>query len=553
VEGEMFQRPMKTGEGRMVLVIIALIVTFLAVGPSVEAAPILYGSTPEQGNSLLTHLLAIDGTVNYAVFQSSDFGTTGVYSDIGSLFTPGNACTGCSLDTTPGTFIYLFQITNSGTNSTAIASFSAGRASGATVTSWGYFAGTVFMEGDTPTPVSATNDLDSDMGFDGFAAGITKEPSQVSLTSSSLLVTWTGGIVNLGTSSIIVYTSPYGPNTFSSQINGAGAGASGPTPGADPVPEPSTILLMTFGLAGLAGFRRGFHRKGGRTMSGSKHPKRFFLVILLLAFGLLGVVARAEANPSIDYSEYTGTYFFPVYPGQNPSDTGVSGTVSFAVLPSAAFLDLVNSSDILNSPTFNPASVTVLDEYGNVQSTNPSAALDVYSNATVYLFQILNNGAGSATFNISSLDQSLNGKGVTSAGWLSGVLLTLGPTTETVTLEDNGVLKKGATPISLTSNSSLVDPESMDVTQGQQGVSGFASSAEIGANKMSSLLIYTAYNDPTMVMASLGNGGTFSYGYVPGPGEAYDQVPVPEPGTLLLLGSGLVGLAGLGWRRYRRQ
>jgi len=51
------------------------------------------------------------------------------------------------------------------------------------------------------------------------------------------------------------------------------------------------------------------------------------------------------------------------------------------------------------------------------------------------------------------------------------------------------------------------------------------------------------------------NSNTNFINWIPTPDteEGIEEDPVPEPGTLLLLGSGLVGIAGYGKLRFRRR
>jgi len=253
-------------------------------------------------------------------------------------------------------------------------------------------------------------------------------------------------------------------------------------------------------------------------MSGGRHPRWFLIVGLLLAFGLPGVAARAGAA-IINPQDFTGRFDF---------SNGVSGTVNFAVMPSSDFFSSFGSY------TFSPA--VLMDG----STTVTSGSLDP-SSTWVYLFQVTNTGSVA----IGGLSESLNGGTVTAAGWYSGVILNL-DFSGAITPMSGLPLFTDATVQSFTSGSTA-DPNALSpdvpmlVTQGTDA--SIKWTVEIGTGAIGSLLVYTSNFDPAFVDGAISDRGTSAQIGLPGPGGAYDQTAVPEPGTLVLLGSGLIGLA----------
>lgn len=266
---------------KRVLVCAMLLLSVMAGGILVDQAEAVPVACIVCGNTGLLSAPDVDGTISFAVISGVDFLSEGFpFTGAVPQTTAGPPT---FVSTAPTDFVYLYQVVNNGSDTTAISSATISRGDATTpgsITGFGRLESTLFVDPNVAPPgiVSAgpagstasltPGSLTIDFSVFGSAlsifqpclgsgaAGLNCSDGSTNLTPSSLQVlNWqedpTGFFLSASwTGSIVWFSSPLAPGTFTASIQDGGTAAFGAVP-APAVPEPTSLLLLGSGLAGL--------------------------------------------------------------------------------------------------------------------------------------------------------------------------------------------------------------------------------------------------------------------------------------------------------------
>jgi len=193
------------------------------------------------------------GTNNWAVLYNGNPSDADLIDILeAATFTPGALSDG-TFSIGPTEYVYLFQATNDGPDTLSQFTNSLGAFGNDSPVSprlWGQFE-TLVMR-DSQGDISSSNDLDSN-DLQGFSVVSGLTVADIDLTSNSFRAAWgRSGAPELpvdGTSSLMVFVSPYGPGMFVGSLQDGGGAFQGPSPA--PVPSPTAAVLGLIGLACL--------------------------------------------------------------------------------------------------------------------------------------------------------------------------------------------------------------------------------------------------------------------------------------------------------------
>jgi hypothetical protein len=186
------------------------------------------GTVPMTGAK---HGYSLVASVDYAVYAPGSFDLSFPGDDLGDN----------------GSYVYAYQLFNSGTSNVSIATFSVGLNPAAEVANQEQLADPISPAGDPSQPPGFTSSdpTSAVWYFNGLNGSVTVNPGDKS--------------------EILIFTSPYAP-TWASTAMMASHSLSAQTPSSgtpgqgngipSPIPEPSTMLLLVGAALGLLGFAR---------------------------------------------------------------------------------------------------------------------------------------------------------------------------------------------------------------------------------------------------------------------------------------------------------